>query len=107
MTGINHWGMAAGLLAQISLAVGGLASLHLWPRSREAMMVVPVLPGSSGTLIAITVKEGARLAGPGILPGSVVIRDGGSVSWAKILRSGGLLIAATPSDCGERNAKTG
>ena len=92
--------------AQLTLAAGCLALGHLWPRTGEQILVVPLLPHSEARSMAIARGHGALLVQAGRLPGSFVIDGLTPGLTSAVAASGALLIRTGRSGCqGRRPAE--
>jgi hypothetical protein len=68
------------------------------PPAAGPLLLVPVTDAAAATMVADAVAGGARLVGPGPLPGSLVVA-GTRSEIARALGPGVLVLAAPPSGC--------
>lgn len=78
-----------------------LTAVWIAPPASGQMLAVPLELASPGQTAAWATRHGARLLGPGPLPGSYVIYGERSSLLVPALTNQKLLLAATPAACGE------
>ena len=88
------------LACQAALAAGLLGLLALTPPARGPILILS-LSGDAGAPVRVALAHGARLLGPGPLPGSMVV-VGERAALSPAARDAGLLLLAAPfAGCGE------
>jgi hypothetical protein len=80
-----------GVLGAAAVAVAA-------PPAAGPLLLVPVTDAAAATMVADAVAGGARLVGPGPLPGSLVV-SGTRSKVAHALGRGVLVLAAPPVGC--------
>ncbi len=85
--------------------IGGTAALTLAPPTHGAMLVAPLLPGSSASTLDWALPTGARLLAPGPYAGSFVVYGTRSTLLASAIKHGTLLLTARYSGCGSDTRK--
>jgi hypothetical protein len=90
----QRWGLVAhlGLLALVPL-------LMVVP-TQGKMFIVPLAPTPPGASLVWASRAGARLMGPGPLPGSVLVDATASQLWLPALRNGAVLLRTNAMTCG-------
>lgn len=94
----SRFGLSAVLL-QCLLVMAGTGALLLAPPAEGAMLLVPA--GDAGAAINAATAAGGRLAGRGVLPGSVVVIGRRDAMLRGVIAAYAMLIAARPALCEE------
>lgn len=104
---MNRFGAMLGrhaLGAQLALVVVALLCAAFWPPNQGRMLLVPVLPGTAGPMLAHAIDGGAQLLGSGPIPGSFVISGSHVAITSALAGEAVLVLAAPPALCGAPSA---
>lgn len=88
------------LVAQLLLALAGLAAFAFAPPARGPILLLPLTAKARADLPGIAVGSGARLVGQGPIAGSLVVRGERARLGSALLRRGIVTIAAPAMLCG-------
>ena len=88
----------AGLLLQAALLVA-VPIVAFAPPAEGSMLVAPVLPDDTATTARWASRHGARLLGPGTLPGSYLVYARRADLLAPALAGGMLIVRADYQGC--------
>lgn len=86
------------VLGQCALVAAGLGAVAFAPPAQGAMLLVPV-GGSGGGIVNAAVSNGARLLGPGPLPGSIVVSGSRARILPAALAAGAFVTLGTDPGC--------
>lgn len=94
------------MLGQSALVIIGLGLVSLSPPEQGTMLLVP-LHGGSGAIVDAAIGSGARLLGPGQLPGSVVVSGRRSSIMPAVLAAGAIVTLGSTPTCGPDTRNSG
>lgn len=88
MGGLIHFGLLA------------LVPMLLLVPTQGKMLIVPVAPATQEASLVWATQAGARMVGPGPLPGSVLVDATAGQLWLAALSHGALLVRSQGAGCG-------
>lgn len=101
MSGRVPYPRAAAFLIQLLAIVGAMALMAAAPPAAGRMMLVPLSADAARGMVALAIERGARLVGPGPLPGSLVVDGRRADLLSGLVHHGVALVAAPVAGCGQ------
>ncbi|MBO9574171.1 MAG: hypothetical protein J7494_00400 [Sphingobium sp.] len=92
---------AGPVIAQTLLVLILMMGALLAPPASGSILLVPLGPGKSATMLQQALSHGARLEGRGLIPGSFVVHARRDSIAAAMWQVGALVVAANPLLCGK------
>lgn len=87
-------------VAQGAAVVALLGGSLLVPPADGAMLLVPLTPARTATIVDLALDHGARVGGLGPLPGSLIVRGERARLFGPLLAQGIVAVAAPAIWCG-------
>ncbi|NIJ20742.1 hypothetical protein FHS95_002434 [Sphingomonas naasensis] len=92
--------LASGLPVQLLAAAVALGAIDFAPPAEGQMLLMPLAGQGADSLAVWATVAGARIVGPGPLPGSLVVQGSAGTLAGAALRHATLIVAAPPAACG-------